>query len=732
MKNSLQNRPLLHVLFIILLSLTAYSNTFESPFHFDGEHYIVENPVIRDLGNFVQPSSSADFSPEFKYKTFSRRYLGYLSFALNYSLHGLNVAGYHFVNLLVHLCNSLLVYAFIMLTFKTPYLRNSAMRDYEGYIALFTALLFACHPLQTQAVTYIWQRVTSLCTMFYLFSLVAYIKWRLFTEEGQRGKGTEAEADSPRQKTEVKSILLYLISLICTILAMKTKEIAFMLPVALMLYEFIFFGGKMKRRVLYLTPFLLTMLIIPLTTISGAQADNIDDLTRGTTKLPRGEYLLAQFRVLVTYLRLIILPVNQNLDYDYKRYDSFFNMEVFSSFIFLVSIFGLSVYILFRHRDSAPHTRLISFGIIWFFINLLLESSIIPLNNVIYEHRMYLPTVGVFSALTLAIFMTIARWKAHQKLITVMLLVIIVVLTGATYARNTVWEDKLTLWQDVVGKSPGKPRGYNNLGTIYDSQGLTDKAVEQYLMAIKIASHFPTAHYNLGHAYAAQGLTDKAIRHYQKAIEQYPAYSSAYNSLGNAYLSQGLIDRAVEQYLMAIKFKLDNNPNPHINLGNAYESMGSADMAMEQYRIALELKPNHPVTHYNIGKLYQLKGFIDRAIEHYLLAIQFKPDSPKAHHNLGVAYKSKGLLDKAIEHFRLAIKFRPVYPKAHHNLGNAYMLKKQPLQAIKEYEIAIKQNPSDYSVYNSLGDAYRSRGMSDMAAESYRKAREFRNVGNKD
>jgi hypothetical protein len=182
MKLAAPNRPSLHILLIILLSLIAYSNTFNSSFHFDDASVIVENPIIKDLRYFAQPSSARDFRDTFEYHTFKQRYIGYLTFALNYRLHGLNVTGYHFVNIFIHICASLLLYFFIMLTFKTPALHNSAIRNYAGHIALFTALLFACHPLQTQAVTYIWQRVTSLSTMLYLLSLVAYIKWRLLSQ----------------------------------------------------------------------------------------------------------------------------------------------------------------------------------------------------------------------------------------------------------------------------------------------------------------------------------------------------------------------------------------------------------------------------------------------------------------------------------------------------------------------------------------------------------------------
>ena len=729
MKLTAQHRPSLHILLIILLSLIAYSNTFDSSFHFDDKFVIVKNPIIKDLRYFAQPSSARDFKGHFEYTTFKRRYIGYLTFALNYRIHGLNVAGYHILNLLIHISTSLLLYFFVILSFRTPFLRGSAIKGYSGHIALVTALLFACHPLQTQAVTYIWQRVTSLSTMFYLLSLVAYLKWRLLSQTA----GSRAQSVKVKEKKPIFPALgpamFYLLSLVSTILAMKTKETAFMLPVMLTLYEFIFFGGKIKKRVLYLIPFLVTMLIIPLTLMSidkpiGNLIGNFDETVKRYTQLSRGEYLLAEFRVLVTYLRLIFLPINQNIDYDYSRYYSFFNIEVFSSFVSLALIFGLSVYILFRYRDSAPHTRLISFGIIWFFINLLLESSIIPLNNVIFEHRMYLPSVGVFLVLTTAIFMVTDRWKVYARIIIAMLAVIIIALTGMTYARNSVWKDELTLWQDVVNKSPNKPRGYNNLCFEYNSKHLFNRAIEECLTAITRDPEYYMAHNNLGNAYQSKGLLDMAIKQYLITIKLKPDAPEVYNNLGNAYLSKGLTDFAIEQYKTAIRL----SPTflvAHNNLGNAYQSKGLLDMAMKQYRITIKHAPNNPIIHYNIGTIYQLKGSINSAIEHYRLAIKFKPDYTDAHHNLGVAYKSKGLLDKAIKQYRLAIKFKPDYPKAHHNLGNAYMLQNLPEKAIKEYQIAIKQNPADYNVYYSLGDAYKSQGISDKATESYKTAREL-------
>jgi hypothetical protein len=179
MQKSILSRTIFHLFVIAVLSLIAYSNTFESSFHLDDRPVIVKNPIIKDLRYFSAPSEAKIFKGHFGYHTFKSRYIGYLTFALNYRLHGLEVTGYHIVNLFIHVCTSLLVYLLVHITFQTPFLAQSKMRELSKGVAFFSALLFACHPLQTEAVTYIWQRVTSLTAMLYVLSLVAYIQWRL-------------------------------------------------------------------------------------------------------------------------------------------------------------------------------------------------------------------------------------------------------------------------------------------------------------------------------------------------------------------------------------------------------------------------------------------------------------------------------------------------------------------------------------------------------------------------
>jgi hypothetical protein len=155
---------ILHFALVAFLGLFAYSNTFEVPFHFDDKIMVIENPTVKNFQYFTDPSKAKDFQ---SYSGFISRYVGYLSFALNYNLHGLDVTGYHVTNLAIHIVNALLVYLIVLLTFRTPRMKESRAAAGAGYIALFSALLFVSHPVQTQAVTYIIQRFASLAACFY-------------------------------------------------------------------------------------------------------------------------------------------------------------------------------------------------------------------------------------------------------------------------------------------------------------------------------------------------------------------------------------------------------------------------------------------------------------------------------------------------------------------------------------------------------------------------------------
>jgi hypothetical protein len=496
---------------IVTTTLLIYYNTFQSPFVFDDEIYILDNAKIRNLGNFLDISGT--------------RYIAFLTFALNYAVGGYNTFGYHLVNIVIHAINGLLIWWLVLLTFETPKMGQVGGNSQVRYfIALTASLIFISHPVQTQAVTYITQRFTSLATLFYLLSIVLYIKTR-FT----------ATAGSPKGKW-----FFYSASLLSAVLAMKTKEISFTLPFIIVLYEFAFFKDKTPniKRLFYLIPFFFTLAIIPLTLFApelglGERGVGIDEKIRwwqikDLTYISRHDYLLTQFRVIMTYLRLLVFPVNQNADYDYPIFHSILDPQVFLSFLFVLSIFGSAIYIFIRSRKTGNgYALLASFGILWFFITLSVESSIIPIRDVIFEHRLYLPTVGAVIAFPTGIFYLFEYRKMKNFVVATFLLLLFtaVPLGVSAYSRNLVWKDGITLWKDVARKNPWNSRAHNNIGTAYAKQGLIDEAIAEYREALRLKpdlADLADVHFNLALAYKVKGLKNEALREFEKGLKIRP------------------------------------------------------------------------------------------------------------------------------------------------------------------------------------------------------------------
>jgi tetratricopeptide (TPR) repeat protein len=391
------------------------------------------------------------------------------------------------------------------------------------------------------------------------------------------------------------------------------------------LYEALFLGGTgetLRRRALRLAPLLLTMLIVPFTLMRAGQpagemiSGGGEPPPGGYVPLTRGEYLLTQFRVAATYMRLLFLPVNQNIDYDYPVYTSFFAPEVFLPFLLIVSLFGLGVLFLYRSGRGRPEFGLIGFGVLWFFATLSVESSVIPIPMLINEYRLYLPSAGAFLAIAAGGVILLGMLEARKALFSVFMLVPLV-LALAAHSRNAVWASEAGLWEDVVAKSPGKLR----------------------------------AHYNLGVIYHERGKIDEALKHYKEALGIMPDVAEVQNNIGVAYLSLGMPEKAIEHNLEALRLKPDM-AGAHNNLGLAYTTKGFPRKAEEHYLKALELRPGHAEAHNNLGTLYGAEGRLEEAVEHFQKALRIMPGSPEAHRNLGIAYRKMGLHGKSDEHFQ--------------------------------------------------------------------------------
>ena len=596
--NVLKN-PLSILALLSLIGYLAYSNTFSADFHFDDTSNIVENPKIKDLSNFLNLAGS--------------RSVGFLTFALNYRFGGLEVFGYHLVNLLIHIATGFLVYLLILLLFKASNDPPQSGQEQGSspllaWIALAAALLFVAHPIQTQAVTYIVQRFASLAALFYILAVVGYLKWRL---GGRSKKGSAA---------------WYGLAFIATVLAMKTKENTFTLPMMLLIMEGTFFRPLSRLRWVFLIPFLMTLAIIP-SSIPDALGEGEAGLIRETTEISRWEYFLTQTRVIVTYLRLLILPIAQTVDYDYPIFHSLWTPSVFISFVFLTSLLLGAVFLLFRPQSTRYNSRLVSFGILWFFLALSIESSIIPIRDVIFEHRMYLPFAGVLIATAgwVGGGLGQTQWRVRKEVVIAGFLAILVVLAFATYERNKVWQDGLTLWGDGVRKAPNKPRPHHNFGSSLLARGYQKEALEQFQTTLDLDPEYAMAHLNIGKIYKDQRRYAEAVEEYNKALALEPDIAQIHSNLGNALRHLGRLSEAIKEYNTALKLGPDL-AGVHNNLGNAYKQQGRTMEAIKEYQKAIKLETDLVQPHFNLGDIYQKKGNFKKAAQYYRKALDIRPD----------------------------------------------------------------------------------------------------------
>ena len=505
------NYKLLVISTLFLIGILIYSNTFYSSFHLDDSRSIVDNSAIRNILNL---QAIWNFWPT--------RFITYFSVALNYHLSQLNVFSYHLFNSLAHISTAIMVWWFMLLILSTPAMKGEKIAKYANLIAFFAGLVFLTHPIQSQGVTYIIQRSVSLTTLFYLICLSLYVKSRLLQQQGG---------------SSVASKIFYCWSLAAVVMAMFTKEIAITLPFMVLLVELCFLKTKERLNWKNLLPFFMSLLIIPFTMLLTKSVDFIG--MRRTLEQPSNisclQYLFTQFRVIVTYLRLIFIPIHQNLDYDYHIAKSLLELPVLASFILLVSILTAAIRIFSKYR-------LISFGIFWFLLTLLPESSIITIKDVIFEHRLYLPMVG-FSFFLVGIIYYILEDKPLKFMIT-LLIIVSSCYAILTYKRNFVWKDELSLWNDTLHKSPKKTRPYNIRGIAYVRQGNLLQAISDYNKAIGINPKYAEAYSNRGNAYALQGNLLQAISDYNKAIEINPKYAEAYRNRGAVYYAIKEFDKA--------------------------------------------------------------------------------------------------------------------------------------------------------------------------------------------
>jgi tetratricopeptide (TPR) repeat protein len=677
----------------IILGVLVYSNSFNCSFHFDDVNNIVDNLNIRNISDV---NAWWNDNPG--------RRVAVFTFVLNYHFNRFDVSYWHLVNLGIHLINTCLVYWLTWLIFSTPGLQGNPLVRHKKILAIFTALLFVSHPLATQSVTYIVQRMTSLAALFYLLSLCLYVKARL-PETGKTLK-----------------YLHFAGSFTAFCLALQTKENTYSLPVAVVLFEICFFNARkmsfnlkdyrVALAALAFTGFILfTFLRYSSSIFKPIPPSTVNDFRTVTSV----NYLFTQFNVIVKYIGLLILPINQNLDYDFPLSTTFFQARTIFSFLMLSALAVLGIYLFKRNR-------LLSFGIGWFFITISIESSIIPISDLIFEHRTYLPSFGFFLMLSTSIFLLF--WDKYKMLSLALLSLIIGSNAWLTFQRNKVWKDELTLWSDVVSKSPQKARGYDSRGNAYNKIGKYEQAFNDFNKAITLQPNYSTAYNNRGNVFNRDGKYKQALEDYTKAIELQPNYASAYSNRGHVNCKLKKYEEALNDINKALSLK-PNYPVAYLNRGVVFNGTAQYQQAMDDFNKAIQLQPNYTEAYYNRGVTYGKLAQVDNAIADYSTTIALDSSYAQAYYNRAIIYDNLEQRDKAIQDYSKAIEFDPKFASAWYNRGNAYTKLGQLEKSIADFTKVIDINPKNLNAWYNRGNAYVKLEKWDKAIADYSKTLEI-------
>lgn len=594
--------PLVAVLCIAVIGMVIYGNTLQVPWYLDDISVIARNPAIRDLNGSW-------------HGVWGQRGLAMFSFALNYHFHGLELPGYHIVNIAIHLLTTLFVYLSLKRVFSC-----------QPLVTLLAALIFLAHPLQTQSVTYVVQRMTSMSGMFFFISLYFYVRAR---ESMSEGHGF----------ISARHLSFYLVSVLSGAIAVYTKQNAAILPFCIFLFDR-FFLPKQKNGllwvVLYLLPYFaapvwmtLTQFIFPVLDGKGLRVITAtNDLAKGSAVAKGSDYeyllsyLVTEFSVLWLYIRLLFLPYGQVLDYQYPLATTLLTIKNVVAFSGLAGL--LTFASLWRKR-----LPLVSFAVFWFFIALSVESTIIPLDPV-FEHRLYVPMFG-FAVLVPQILDRFFPKKAGI----VILFLAVGIYAALTWARNDLWSRESAFYEDQYAKVP---RGTRVMVCMSNSL------------------------INMGRDREAEVIL-------RKVIQIDPGVERAYVNLTSIMVRKQRMEEAFQVLMQGLKAN-PNSSELYTNLGVFYDLQGKPELAIQTLLRAISIPPDYPEAYTNLGVVYAGLGRWSDAERCYRLGLSVMNENPRAHYNLGVALYSMGRISESAESFRQAVRFAPELPEAVYNLAS--------------------------------------------------------------
>lgn len=474
----------------------------------------------------------------------------------------------------------------------------------------------------------------------------------------------------------------YLAAAAAYLLALLAKEMAFPLPLILVLVQLLFFpgsGGKSWWR-----PYgLLVGVAAFYSYLRFGLFVNPQEPLYAPVPIPLGQRLLTTISILPLYLRLLVFPTWLNADYVFPPVERLWHPQALLGGALLLGLVGWGLWGGRRHR-------LPTLAVAWFGIGLLPVANLYPLANPAAERYLYLAAIPYCLALAWC-GERFGRPRLTPKrslgLPVFLAGMVLLLYTLATASRNRDWRDGVTLWSRTARSSPLSFRAHTNLGAAWFSRGDLRQAEAALKQALQLNPDYLPARNNLGLLYDRQGEPDKAIAQYQEILSRHPQLLEA-----------------------------------HLNLGAIYLRQGRLQLAATEFEAARQLNPDHPAVHANLGNLWSKQGWLDQALAAYQQALRLDPDDPQIHHNLGITHLEQGRYDEAVSQFRETLRLKPDWAQAHLSLGNAYQRQERLQEAIASYQQALALDPNVDAAHNNLGGIYGQQGRFAEAAAEFKKS----------
>lgn len=605
---------------LIVCVVAAYANSFWGIFLLDDTRAIVENRRIHQLW----PPGQILSGP---------RPIVDLSLAINYAISGVKPWSYHAVNFLIHLLAALTLFGLVRRT-----LSQRGVNHTVG-VSFAVALIWAVHPLQTQAVTYVIQRSESMMGLFYLLTLYCFIRG---TESNRRG--------------------WFALAVIACALGMGSKPVMVTAPVVVLLYDRALVASQWRevfhRRWGVHLALAATWSVLAWTGVLGGIVETSPEahvtVGFGVARCTPIEYALTQTGVILRYLRLAFWPHPLCLDYAWPLTKSFGDAAL--------PLTGIMVFIVATIWAWIRRPALGFLGAAFFLI-LAPTSSFVPIQDAAFEHRMYLP----LAALVILVVLSADRVIRSRPLAVGLLIVVAGGLALTTYQRNKLYANPAAMWQDVVAQRPHNGRAYNNLGNALVAENRAAEALPQFEQALRLVEPSATVHFSYGVALAAFSRTDDAVAQYREALRLFSDFAKAHNNLGQLIAGRRDYAKAIEHFQTALRIDPDY-PDARYNLGLALNAIGRLEDSVEHYRRALQLRPDNAGWHNNLAAAQTQLGQFDEAVREFYTALRLDPDYFNARYNLATLLENRGRPAEAAGQYLEALKIRPDHKDARRRL----------------------------------------------------------------